>query len=80
MADVPEWEPRVAVLEQIARSTDTALGEIRSDIREIRTEMRSQFRWLLGIIIAVLLAQAALWLRIGAIGAEVSQIAALLHH
>jgi len=58
---------RVAVLEQIARSTDAALGEIRSDVREIRTEMRSQFRWLLGTIIVVLMAQAALWLRIGAL-------------
>ena len=64
MDDMPT---RVAVLEQIARSTDAALGEIRSDVREIRTEMRSQFRWLLGTIIVVLMAQAALWLRIGAL-------------
>jgi hypothetical protein len=115
MADIPEWEPRVRVLEEIARSTDAALGEIRAELRGLRTEigglrsemggeigglrseigalrsetrtdinglraaMQSQFHWLLGIIIATLLAQAALWLRIGMIGAEVSQIAALLH-
>jgi len=64
---VDDMPTRVAVLEQIARSTDAALGEIRSDVREIRTEMRSQFRWLLGTIIVVLMAQAALWLRIGAL-------------
>jgi hypothetical protein len=58
MAD-DNLEPRVAVLEQTVRSTETAL----TDIRDIRSEMRSQFRWLLGTIIVVLLAQAALWSR-----------------
>ena len=55
-----------------------AVQRVRSDMHELRTEMRSQFRWLLGLLIAVLLSQAALWLRIGAIGAEVSQIVTLL--
>jgi hypothetical protein len=41
----PNLEPRVAVLEQIARSTASELSEIHKDIRELRTDNR----WLLGI-------------------------------
>ena len=44
----PDWEPRVAVLEQIARNTETSLAEIHKDIRELRTDNR----WLLGIMLA----------------------------
>jgi hypothetical protein len=38
--DIPS---RVAVLEQIARDTAAALTDIRADLREFRTEMRSDF-------------------------------------
>jgi hypothetical protein len=44
MDDVPA---RVAVLEQIARSTAVTLGEMHKDIRELRTDMR----WLLSIML-----------------------------
>lgn len=81
---------RVAVLEQIARNTDTTLTDIRAEVRDIRSDLRdirqaqrTDFRWLLGIILAVLLAQAALWQRVGsfeaqmtAIGTQVNGIAA----
>jgi hypothetical protein len=106
--------PRIATLEQIARSTETALGDIRTDLRglrsdltseiigvrgqtqvevtgvrgdmrDMRADMRSQFRWLLGIIIAVLIAQAALWQQVGhlqgqmaAISVQLGDIATLL--
>ena len=78
--------PRVAVLEQIARDTAATLADIRTDNRDIRSEARSQFRWTLGIIIVVLLAQAALWQQVGridgrldGIGAQLSDIATTLH-
>jgi hypothetical protein len=44
MDDIPA---RVAVLEQIARSTAIELGEIHKDIRELRTDNR----WLMGIML-----------------------------
>ena len=38
-------ESRTAILEQIARSTEAILGEMRTDIREMPTgEMRSDAR------------------------------------
>lgn len=43
MADVPEWEPRVRVLEEIAASTKTLLSEMRSEITGIRREMTAGF-------------------------------------
>jgi hypothetical protein len=43
---------RVAVLEQIARTTEAILGDIRSDIREIRSMQDRDFRWLLGLYLA----------------------------
>jgi len=45
MAD--DISSRVAVLEQIARSTAIELGEIHKDIRELRTDNR----WLMGIML-----------------------------
>ena len=44
MDDMPA---RVAVLEQIARNTEAMLAEIRTDMREFRKDLRSDFRWLL---------------------------------
>lgn len=48
MDDIPS---RVAVLEQIARNTETILSEIRSELREVRTEARADFRWLMGVML-----------------------------
>jgi hypothetical protein len=56
---------RLAVLEQIAHDTATALSDIRAELRLVRTEMqglrsdmqrqmdglRSEFRWLLRLMI-----------------------------
>ena len=54
----PGMEARVAVLEEIAVSTKTAINGLRSEIRQFRTEMhqelrsiRSDCRWLLGIML-----------------------------
>jgi len=50
-----DMESRVAVLEQIARTTTAALERIerRMDLHaaELRAEHRSDFRWLRGIIL-----------------------------
>lgn len=43
MADVPEWEPRVRVLEEIAASTKTLLSEMRSEITGLRRDMTAGF-------------------------------------
>jgi hypothetical protein len=70
---------RVAVLEQIARDTATALADIRTELRGLRTELRedlrdirqaqrSDFRWLLGIMLGgfaiVLVSQTVFWLKL----------------
>jgi hypothetical protein len=60
MAD--DLPPRVAVLEQIARTSETALSDIRAELRgfrgevaaqlrEIRQAQRTDFRWLLGAML-----------------------------
>lgn len=49
MDDIPS---RVAVLEQIARSTEAILTEMHADIREIRSQQDRDFRWLLGLYLA----------------------------
>jgi hypothetical protein len=41
----------VAVLEQIE---DTALADVRADIRDLRHEARMHFRWLLAIILGAI--------------------------
>jgi hypothetical protein len=43
--------PRVAVLEQIARSTTAALERIERRLDSVASEQRSDFRWLLGILL-----------------------------
>lgn len=45
-------ESRTAVLEQIARSIEAVLGEMRTDVREIRVQQDRDFRWLLGLYLA----------------------------
>ena len=42
MAD--DIEPRVAVLEQIARDTATALGDIHSELRGLRSDLHADIR------------------------------------
>jgi len=49
---VNDHAPRLAVLEQIARGTETILADIRADIREIRGQQDRDFRWLLGLYLA----------------------------
>lgn len=60
MAD--DMPSRVAVLEQIARSTEAALGRIEGQLTEIRDAQRTDFRFLLTLWLsstAVLLAVMA---------------------
>lgn len=60
MSDITpnDLSQRVAVLEEIASSTKQVLAEIRIEMRELRSEMRdlrnehrSDYRWLLGIML-----------------------------
>jgi hypothetical protein len=53
MSDVPfnDHAPRLAVLEEIARGTKAALERIDRRLEGIEANARSDFRWLLGIII-----------------------------
>ena len=46
-----DMESRVAVLEQIARTTTAALERIERRIDALAAEHRSDFRWLLGIML-----------------------------
>ena len=46
-----DMEARVAVLEQIARSTVTSLERIERRLETVATEQRSDFRWLLGMML-----------------------------
>ena len=39
-------EARITVLEEIAKSTKDALGDIRADVRELRTEISGGMRGL----------------------------------
>ncbi|HEY2418845.1 MAG TPA: hypothetical protein VGH84_13055 [Steroidobacteraceae bacterium] len=48
MDDIPS---RVAVLEQIARSTQAALERIERRLDTIEATQRTDFRWLLGIML-----------------------------
>ena len=44
-------ESGVAVLEQIARTTTASLDRLERRTEAIATELRSDFRWLLGIML-----------------------------
>lgn len=46
--DIPA---RVAVLEEIAASTKTILAEIKADLRDLRSESRSDYRWQMGLML-----------------------------
>jgi hypothetical protein len=66
LSELHDIDRRVAVLEQIARDTATALGDIRAELRLLRTEtqglrsdiqeqgkeLRGDFRWLFRFTIA----------------------------
>lgn len=47
-----DMESRVAVLEQIARTTTAALERLDRRLDTIEREQRADFRWLLGLILA----------------------------
>lgn len=49
--DIHDIDKRVAVLEQIARDTATALSDIRADLRGLRSDLRDDFRWLLRVML-----------------------------
>lgn len=65
MSDTPNDLPtRVAVLEQIAKDTQLALvdlrtevrqgfADLRAEMRQMRTEARTDYRWLLGLMIGM---------------------------
>jgi hypothetical protein len=42
---------RVAVPEEIASSTKQILTEIRADLRDLRSGSRSDYRWLMGLML-----------------------------
>lgn len=46
-----DMESRVAVLEQIARSTAASLDRIERRLDAVSMEQRSDFRWLLGMML-----------------------------
>lgn len=46
-----DMESRVAVLEQIARTTTASLDRIERRIDALSAEQRADFRWLLGIML-----------------------------
>jgi len=49
----PGMEARVAVLEQIAKDTKDALVDLRTEMRGLRSEQRTDYRWLLSIMLGV---------------------------
>jgi len=58
MSELHDIDRRVAVLEQIARDTATALQDIRAELRQLRSDMnteirelRRELRWLLRLMI-----------------------------
>jgi hypothetical protein len=60
MSELHDVDRRLAVLEQIARDTATALADIRAELRLMRTEMQDMrkqqhedLRWLIGIMFGV---------------------------
>jgi hypothetical protein len=58
--------------------------EVRADLRDVRAAQRSDFRWLLGIMIGgfgvFLAANAALWLKMADLSAQVGALAKLVRH
>jgi hypothetical protein len=46
MSELHDIDRRVAVLEQIARDTATGLADIRSELRQMRTEFRTELQGL----------------------------------
>ncbi len=58
--DYENSKTRIAILEQIAKSTNDTLTEIRQDLKEYRKESWSQFRWSIGIMITLFLANTSI--------------------
>ena len=59
-----DHDRRLGRLEGIAEQTAQAIIDLRQDIRELRTRMDGQFRWLIGIQIASLITIGGLLLNI----------------
>lgn len=55
-----DMEARVAKLEAVAESIQRDIGDLKADVREIRRDMRTDFRLLFGALIAVSLGLAGL--------------------
>ena len=53
-------EPRIAKLEALSETVARDLGDIKSDVRELRRDARTDFRTLFGALIAVALGLAGL--------------------
>ena len=51
MSALHDIDPRVAVLEQIAKDTAAVLLRIEADLTALRAFQWSQFRWLAGIML-----------------------------
>lgn len=49
---MPSIESRVASLEAVQAQVNERLGNIEAELRDLRKEVQSNFRWLLGIVIS----------------------------
>lgn len=58
--DNGDMEARIAKLESTVEYVQRDISEIKADIKDIRTTMRSDFKWLLGVYAAGILGLAGL--------------------
>ncbi|MYA21368.1 MAG: hypothetical protein F4Z30_00635, partial [Gemmatimonadetes bacterium] len=56
LTQAQDHDRRLGRLEGIAEQTTQAIVDLRQDMRELRGEIRSSIRWVIGIQIATLLA------------------------
>ncbi len=47
------YEQRITKVEEICRNHVEAMISLKSDMREIKAEIRSEFRWLFGLILVL---------------------------
>jgi hypothetical protein len=52
MSDLRDVDRRLALLEQTAQTTATVLTEIRTEMRDLRTQHHTDFLWLLSLQLA----------------------------
>ena len=55
-----DHDRRLGRLEGIAEQTAQAIVDLRQDMRELRTDLRSSVRWIIGMQVASLLAIGSL--------------------